>query len=107
MGARTFRESRVMSGTEYTTTPNLGLYKPTYNADAENWGTHLNANSDVLDTAILPRPGGATGPTWTAGTGAPTTTEPLGSLYSRTDGAVGSTIYVSRGAGTWNPVAGV
>jgi hypothetical protein len=96
-----------MSGTEYTTTPNLGLYKPTYNADAENWGGHLNANSDVLDSTILPRPGGPAGPTWTAGTGAPATTEPLGSLYSRTDGAVGSTIYVSRGDGTWNAMAGV
>jgi hypothetical protein len=42
-----------MSGSgEYTTTPNLGLYKPTYNADAENWGFHLNSNSDVLDAAF-------------------------------------------------------
>lgn len=47
------------------------------------------------------------GPTWTAGTGAPATTQPLGSMFSRTDGGVGTTLYVSRGAGTWNPVAGV
>jgi hypothetical protein len=107
MGARAIREGGMMSGTEYTTTPNLGLFKPTYNADAENWGGHLNANSDVLDTTILPRPGGVLGPTWTAGTGAPATTEPLGSLYSRADGAVGSTLYVSRGGGTWAAVAGV
>jgi hypothetical protein len=41
-----------MSGTDYTTTPNLGLYKPIYDQDAEAWGTHLNANADVLDGAL-------------------------------------------------------
>lgn len=50
---------------------------------------------------------GASGPTWTAGAGAPSTTQPLGSLWSRTDGTVGATLYVSRGAGVWNPVAAV
>lgn len=51
--------------------------------------------------------GGTSGPTWTVGTGLPAATQPRGSLFSRTDGAVGSTLYVSRGAGTWNAVAGV
>lgn len=32
---------------------------------------------------------------------------PRGTLYLRTDGAVGSTLYVSQGGGTWNAVAGV
>jgi hypothetical protein len=41
-----------MSGTDFTTTPNLGLYKPVYDQDAEAWGTHLNANADVLDGAL-------------------------------------------------------
>ena len=41
-----------MSGTDYTQTPNLGLYKPTYNADGEQWGLLLNANGDVLDTVV-------------------------------------------------------
>ena len=41
-----------MSGTDFTTTPNLGLYKPTYNADAEQWGNHLNANADRLDAVV-------------------------------------------------------
>jgi len=50
---------------------------------------------------------GGSGPTWTSGTGAPASTQPIGSMYSRTDGAVGTTLYVSRGAGTWNAVAGV
>lgn len=39
-----------MSG--FTQTPNLGLYKPTYNSDTNQWGYHLNANADVLDTTI-------------------------------------------------------
>jgi hypothetical protein len=47
------------------------------------------------------------GPTWTSGFGAPASTQPLGSLYSRRDGAVGTTIYISRGTGTWNAIAGV
>jgi hypothetical protein len=50
---------------------------------------------------------GAGQATWNSGTGAPSATRPIGSLYSRTDGAVGTTLYVSRGAGTWAAVAGV
>jgi hypothetical protein len=46
-----------MSGSDYTTTPNLGLFKPTYDADDEQWGTHLNANADVLDAAFAPTGG--------------------------------------------------
>jgi hypothetical protein len=41
-----------MSGTDYTTTPNLGLFKPVYDADDGQWGTHLNSNADTLDSAI-------------------------------------------------------
>jgi hypothetical protein len=51
--------------------------------------------------------GSATGPTWTTGSAAPAATAPVGSIYSRVGGAVGATLYVSRGAGAWNPVAGV
>jgi len=47
------------------------------------------------------------GPTMTSGTGAATGTQPKGSVFMRTDGAVGSTIYISQGAGVWNAVAGV
>ena len=47
------------------------------------------------------------GPTWTSGNTAPAATQPVGSLYSRVGGAVGATLYVSRGAGTWAAVAGV
>jgi len=51
--------------------------------------------------------GTAAGPTWTTGSIAPVAVQPVGSLYSRIGGAVGATLYVSRGAGTWNAVAGV
>jgi hypothetical protein len=50
---------------------------------------------------------GASGPTWTSGSAAPSATAPVGSLYSRVGGAVGATLYVSRGSGTWAAVAGV
>jgi len=50
---------------------------------------------------------GAGAATWNSGTGAPTATRPIGSLYSRTDGAVGTTLYVSQGGGTWAAVSGV
>lgn len=46
-------------------------------------------------------------PTFTAGTGAPTAVEPVGSIFLRSDGGVGGHLYVSQGGGTWNPVAGV
>lgn len=57
---------------------------------------NTTANSFIVGTG---------GPTWTKGTGVPATTTPRGSLFSRTDGAVGSTLYVSQGGGTWNAVA--
>jgi|KBSMisStandDraft_5_1062788.scaffolds.fasta_scaffold00041_47 hypothetical protein len=51
---------------------------------------------------------GVTGaPDWTSGVGAPVAVKPIGSLYSDTAGAIGSTLFVSRGGGTWLPVAGV
>lgn len=77
-------------------------------------GAGITGNSTVTGTFTVT--GAATaasvvvgtgGPTWTVGTGAPATTEPRGSIFSRTDGGVGTTLYVSQGGGTWNPVAGV
>ena len=41
-----------MSGADYTTTPNLGLFKPNYSKDVGNWGNHLNTNADILDAAV-------------------------------------------------------
>ena len=56
-----------MSGSDYTTTPNLGLFMPNYDMDDGQWGFHLNTNAQVLDAAIgsatpgpwLPLAGGA------------------------------------------------
>ena len=42
--------------------------------------------------------------TWMQGAGKPTSTQPAGSLYSRNNGASGTTLYITRGAGIWNPV---
>jgi hypothetical protein len=44
--------------------------------------------------------------TWTAGTGAPGSVQPNGSVYSRTDGTLGNRLYVSDGA-VWRAVAAV
>lgn len=41
------------------------------------------------------------------GAGAASGTQPKGSIWLRTDGGVGSTLYVSQGGGTWNAIAGV
>lgn len=46
------------------------------------------------------------GPTWTSGLGAPAVAQPVGSIYSRRDGALGATLYV-RGTSGWSAVAGV
>ena len=65
----------------------------------------LQANINANVGALLPKPAG--GVTWTAGTGFPTASQPRGSLYSRLDGAVGTTLYVSQSGGAWSSVAGV
>jgi Spherulation-specific family 4 len=51
--------------------------------------------------------GSATGPTIKGGTGAPSGTQPAGSLWLRTDGSTGTRLYVSNGSGTWTGVSGV
>jgi len=40
------------SSGDFTITPNIGLYKPNYNADVGSWGLHLNANADAIDTIL-------------------------------------------------------
>lgn len=47
------------------------------------------------------------GPTLTTGSAAPSSTQPKGSIYLRSNGGVGSTLYVSQGGGIWNAVAAV
>lgn len=78
---------------------------------ASGSGAHVFMAGSTDLASISPTLGivvGATGaPTIRSGTGAATGTQPKGSLWMRTDGAVGSTLYVSQGGGTWNAVAGV
>jgi hypothetical protein len=77
--------------------------------------TKLSLSGGVLTGAVRGPLAGFTtyisgstgGPTWTSGAAAPTSTQPVGSLYSCTGGAVGGHLYVSQGGGTWLPVAGV
>jgi hypothetical protein len=64
-------------------------------------------NANGITSNGLVQIGGISGPNWTQGSAAPAATAPVGSLYSRVGGAVGATLYVSRGGGTWAPVAGV
>jgi hypothetical protein len=62
-------------------------------------------NTGVFTTVTV---GSGAGPTWTTGSGAPSSTQPVGSLYSRVSTwAAGATLYVSKGGGAWTAVAGV
>ncbi len=47
-----------MSGSDYATTPNLSLLKPTVDADEDQWGFHINSNFDTLDTVLSTSVGG-------------------------------------------------
>lgn len=51
--------------------------------------------------------GTTSGPNIRSGTGSDGGVQPAGSLWLRTDGAVGTHLYVSAGGGVWNAVAGV
>ena len=51
--------------------------------------------------------GSITGPTISTGLGVPTANSPRASIFLRTDGGVGSTVYVSQGVGVWNAIGGV
>lgn len=42
------------SGTDYTQTPNWSFYKPVVDADEDQWGFHINFNTDLLDTILDP-----------------------------------------------------
>jgi hypothetical protein len=72
------RQEATISGTDYTVTPNLGLFKPIPEKDVGQWGTHWNVNADTLDTWLttgtggkfLPLTGGTlTGPLYYTATG--------------------------------------
>jgi len=67
----------------------------------------IGVTTPAAGTFTSVKTGSTAGPTWTTGTGAPAATQPVGSIYSRTDGTAGARLYVSAGAGTWTPVATV
>lgn len=60
--------------------------------------------TNVYATAKLVVGTGATPPTFTSGPGVPSASEPDGSVYLRTDGTAGSTLYV-RAAGAWTALS--
>ena len=120
-----FTVAKVAASGSYTdllNTPNLASYAPLGSSESFAWtngidwslGTVTNkwlqlgsvfsidASGNSISNSL--RIGGNSGPTWTSGAGAPSSTQPLGSLYSNTGGAVGTTLYVSRGGGTWTTV---
>lgn len=86
-----------------STGPNTGT---TYKATVAQLFTSPTFTGTTTAPAFILTSGG---PRIVPGTGVPSALLVLtkGSLYLRTDGAVGSTLYVSQGGGTWNAVAGV
>jgi hypothetical protein len=83
-----------------------GAAGPTFSATGMDTTT---PSWSFLGTVTIPQMnvGVAAGPTIRSGTGAASGTQPSGSLWMRTDGAAGTRLYVSQGAGSWLPVAGV
>ena len=75
-------------------------------------GPMVNESGEVTSqwrgffNALFNRTGGGLGMI-SFGPGVPTFIAPVGFIFSRTDGTVGATLYVSAGGGTWNAVAGV
>lgn len=47
------------------------------------------------------------GVTWVTGSGAPTLTLSSSSIYSRSDGTIGTHMYISNSNGSWTAVTGV
>jgi hypothetical protein len=85
--------------TTFASPPPIGVVEP-------NVGNFTDCNANWVMGHFI-NTGGPGGPTWSSGMGAPTSVCPLSSIYSRADGDVGSTIYISRGAGAWIALAGV
>src|SRR5215469_4310549 len=58
IGGQPAGQCGAVAVSDYTTTPNLNLYKPAWNADVDNWGLHWNANADTLDATLGTGAGG-------------------------------------------------
>jgi len=76
---------------DYTLTPNYQLYKPTVNADGDQWGNHWNINADTLDATLKQHGDGLSGgpflPLATGGTVAGPLTAPVSTSTVLTTGA--------------------
>ena len=90
--------------TQGTGTVNIGGNNCTVNQGGTLTAQSVTANPITAGTFVV---GTSAGPNIITGAGVPGFTEPKGSIYLRTGGGVGSTLYVSQGGGTWNAVAGV
>lgn len=72
-----------------------------------NFLNNLTVGDFTSSTGLYSPKGVFGGQSITGGGAAPTATEPVGSLYMCSGGALGSRLYVSQGGGTWLPVPGV
>ena len=101
--ANTFQFSATSGGASVSTVGGTqsGTQTIYYEARCMDWTPTLGIFPQSM--AVF----GALGPQITAGGGVPSATLPKGTLYLRTGGGVGTTLYVSQGGGTWNAVAGV
>jgi hypothetical protein len=67
--------------------------------------TGTNTPSTAHTTVSGPLSVSSQATTISSGAGAPTSTQPNGSIYMRTDGAANTRLYVSEGGGTWAAVS--
>lgn len=92
--------------------PRSALPPPSLHRAALPSGPVADAGGEVTSqwrgffNALFTRTGGGLGMI-ASGPGVPTFVAPIGFIFSRTDGTIGSTLYVSAGGGAWNAVAGV
>jgi hypothetical protein len=102
--AHPYRKSQVLN---IIADPGTGALPAGYSGDNVVMWTNQGPAPDQVTAGLSLIIGSSSGPTWTTGSAAPSSIQPVGSLYSRIGGALGATLYVSRGAGTWAAVAGV
>jgi hypothetical protein len=91
---------------DYTLTPNYSLYKPTVNADGDQWGNHWNINADTLDATLKQHGDGLSGgpflPLATGGTVAGPVTAPLSTSTAIATGSMASRTIANRFADVVN-----
>lgn len=69
-----------------------------------SYGPQINPNGLTNPVSEITMTSGVT---ITSGTGVPSTNQPIGSMWLRSDGTSGARLYISAGSSTWNAVAGV